>query len=145
VHVRRAHDGSKVVLRLHPRRRVDVAVPRGTAVRLRMAKSRGSVQGIDDVDVVCAKARVDLRDVAGTVRVRSAKSAIDIELARDRETRSVDVAIAKVRFALGLPAARGGAYDLRAAKSRVSAPPSVEGGIPIRVRAAVSHVAIRAA
>jgi hypothetical protein len=143
--VRRADDGSKVVFNLRPRRRVDIAVPRGTAVRLRFAKSRGTVEGLDDIDVRCAKARFDLRDVAGTVRVRSAKSAIDVQLANDRETGAVDVAIAKVRFSLGLPASRGGVYDVRAAKSRVSSPASVEGGIPVRVRAAVSRVSISAA
>ncbi|MBV8748109.1 MAG: hypothetical protein JO103_00185 [Candidatus Eremiobacteraeota bacterium] len=144
VEVRRDEDGRRVVLEVRPRRRLDVFVPPGTALRLEMAQSHGVVYGVDDVDVRCARSRVELRDVAGTIRVQSAKAEVDVDLARDRETRSVDVDVAKSRFALAVPASRGGAYRVETAKSGVTVPPSVEGGIPIAVRAARALVAISA-
>jgi hypothetical protein len=145
VRVRRADDRGRVILSLHPRRRVDVTVPRGTAVRLRLAKGSGRVNGVDDVDLRCAKARVALNDVAGTIRVRAAKGVFDVGLSNERETRSVDIAIAKARLSLDLPAGRGGAYTIEAAQASVTAPPSVEGGIPVAIRAAKARVSIHAA
>lgn len=145
VFLRRSDDGRQVHLNLHPRCRVDVAVPRGTAVRLQLAKSSVVATGIDDVDVLSAKGSLLLRDVGGTIRIRSAQESVDIDLSRERETCSVDVQIAKTRFALCLPASRGGKYRIESAKTSVTAPPSVEGGIPITVRAARAQVAIRAA
>ena len=143
--VHRDDDRGRVTLQLHPRRRVDVTVPRGTGVRLELAKSSGRIQGVDDVDVRCAKVRVALADVGGAIRVRGAKGEFDVGLSRDRETRSVDVDLAKARFWLDLPAGRGGAYSIEAAKASVSAPPSVEGGIPVHIRAAKARIAIHAA
>lgn len=145
VGIRRAADGSRLTLDVAPRRRLDVYVPRGTALRLRVAKSSTAVFGIDNVDVVCAKSTVGLHDVGGRIRVRAAKTAIDVDLARDRETRSVDASIAKSRFDLALPPKRGGRYDVDAAKSRLRLPASVEDGIPIAVRAARAAIDIHAA
>jgi hypothetical protein len=159
VHVRRGDDDANddevgddeivrsraLLLMVHPRSRIDVTVPRGTAVRLEVAKSRSALSGIDDVDVRSAKCSLTLRDVAGTVRIISAKDDIEVELSSERKTRAVDVTVAKGRFALTVPAARGGVYRVNAAKTTLSAPPSVEGGVPVRVRAARSAVLIRAA
>jgi len=143
VHVRR--DGDTLFLMIHPRCRVDVAVPRGTAVRLQVAKSRSTVSGVDGVEVLSAKGSLTLRDVGGHVRIRSAMEEIDVELSTQRETSAVDVMMAKGKFALTVPAARGGIYRVDAAKTTLSAPPSVAGGVPVRVRAAKSDVLIRAA
>ena len=143
--VRRDAERGRVVLNLHPRRRVDVTVPRGTAVRLELAKGIGRIDGVDDVDVRCAKVRVALADVGGAVRVRGAKGIFDVGLSNERETRSVDVEVAKVRLSLDLPTGRGGVYTIQTAKASVSAPPSVEGGIPVSIRAAKARIAIHAA
>ena len=137
--------GGALVLQLHPRCTLDVTVPRGTAVRLRVAKSRSSVAGVDDVDVFSAKGSLRLHDVGGRVRIRSAKEDIEVALSAQRETRDVSVMMAKGKFVLTVPAARGGVYRVDAAKTHVSVPPSVEGGVPVRVRAARSEIAIRAA
>jgi hypothetical protein len=122
-----------------------VRAPEGTAVRVQSAKTRVTLEGLDDVDVLSAKGRIVMRDVAGTVRVRSAAESIDLTLSSARETRSVDVQIARVAFSLVVPAARGGDYRFDTVRSRVSAPPPVEGGIPIRIQGARAEVAIRAA
>ena len=143
--VRRDDERGRVILNLHPRRRVDVTVPRGTAVRLELAKGIGRIDGVDDVDVRCAKVRVALADVGGAVRVRGAKGIFDVGLSNERETRSVDVEVAKARFSLDLPAGRAGAYTIQAAKASVTVPPSVEGGIPVNIRAAKARIAIHAA
>jgi len=147
VHARRAGDASRsaLVLNVHPRSCVDVTVPRGTAVRIEAAKTLIDLTGLDGVDVVSAKGSIAMRDVAGAVRIRSAGETIDVGLSRDRETRSVDIDIARASFSLAVPASRGGRYRIQSARSTVSAPPSVEGGIPVRVRAARAQVAIRAA
>jgi len=144
---RRSDDERGDVLRLdvHPRSSVEVTVPHGTAVRMLSAKTSIVLTGIDDVDVRSAKGTIAMRDVAGTVRVRSASEMVDLRLSRERETRSVDVEIAKALFSLAVPAARGGAYRILTAKSRVNVPPSVEGGIPIRIRGARAEIAVRAA
>ena len=148
VFARRVDDedgGPAIVVDVHPRRRVQLSVPTGTAVRLMFAKSRIGVDGIDDVEVFTAKSEISLHEVAGTVRIRSAKDRLDVALAAQRETRAVDVTMAKSSLELGVPAARGAAFRIRAAKSRVTAPPSAEGGIPVKLRAAKSTVVVRAA
>jgi hypothetical protein len=148
VFARRVEDedgGPAVVVDLHPRRRVELSVPAGSALRLMFAKSRIEVDGIDDVDVFTAKSDVTLHEVAGRVRIRSAKDRLGVALAADRETRGVEVTMAKSSLELDVPAARGGVYRIRAAKSSVTAPPSAEGGIPVKVRAARSNVVVRAA
>jgi len=132
------------VVDLVPRRRVHVQAPLGTAVRLDFAKSRIAVTGLDDVVVRSAKGTAVLRDVAGRVQLHCASDAIDVELSRERETRAVDVMIAKCRFALTVPAARGGDYRISAAGCSVAAPPPVEGGIPVKVRGARSNITISA-
>ena len=143
--VRRDDERGRVILNLHPRRRVDVTVPHGTGVRLELAKGIGRIDGVDDVDVRCAKVRVALADVGGAVRVRGAKGIFDVGLSNERETRSVDVEVAKARLSLDLPTGRGGVYTIQTAKASVSAPPSVEGGIPVGIRAAKARVTIHAA
>lgn len=135
----------EVVVDVHPRRRVEVGVPHGTAVRLMFAKSRIDVHGVDDVDVRTAKSEVKLRDVGGTVRIRSAKDSVGVVLSGERETRAVDVLVAKSALSLELPAARGGAFSISSAKSSVTAPPSTEGGVPVELQAAKSNVVVRAA
>jgi hypothetical protein len=130
------------VVDLVPRRRVEVQAPLGTALRLKFAKSRIDVTGLDDVDVHSAKGRITLRNVAGTLRINSAADSVDVELSHERETRSVDATMAKSGFALTVPASRGGDYRISVANSSVAAPPSVEGGIPITVRGARSKIAI---
>ena len=144
VHDRLAGDGS-LHLDVFPRRNIHVTVPRGTAVRVQSAKAQVTVTGVDDVEVRSAKGSINLRDVGGAVRVRSASDMIDVRLSRERETRSVDVGIAKAMFSLSILASRGGSYRIESAKSLVSAPPSVDGGIPVRIRAARAQIAIRAA
>ncbi|MDB5026826.1 MAG: hypothetical protein JWO66_515, partial [Candidatus Eremiobacteraeota bacterium] len=79
------------------------------------------------------------------IHVRCAKASIEIDLARERETRSVDAEMAKTRFELDLPVARGGVYRIENARGNVSSPASVEGGVPVRIRAAKADVVIRAA
>ena len=143
LHVRR--DDDTLFLMVHPRCKLDVALPRGTAVRLQVAKSRSTISGVDGVEVLSAKGSLTLRDVGGRVSIHSAVEEIDVELSARRETSAVDVRMAKGRFALTVPAARGGVYRVDAAKTRLSAPPSVEGGVPVHVRAAKSDVLIRAA
>jgi hypothetical protein len=138
-------DGPAVIVDVHPRRRVELRVPSGTAVQLMFAKSRIEVDGIDDVDVFSAKSEVTLNEVAGTVRIRSAKDRLGVALAAERETRAVDVSLAKSSLELDVPAARGGAFRIRAAKSSVTAPPSTAGGVPVKVLAARSNVVVRAA
>ncbi|HZO94536.1 MAG TPA: hypothetical protein VFB22_12345 [Candidatus Baltobacteraceae bacterium] len=135
----------RVVLSVRPGRRLDVFVPPGVAVRLCVAKSRSAVYGVDDVDVRCAKSAIHLHDVAGTVRLRCAKTRADVVLARDRATRSVDAEVAKGRVAIAVPSTPGGVYDVRSAKGHVDVPGSVEGGIPVKIRAAKASVAVRAA
>src|SRR5581483_6880842 len=120
----------RVVLSVRPGRRLDVFVPPGVAVRLCVAKSRSAVYGVDDVDVRCAKSAIHLHDVA---------------LARARATRSVDAEVAKGRVAIAVPSTPGGVYDVRSAKGHVDVPGSVEGGIPVKIRAAKASVAVRAA
>jgi hypothetical protein len=143
LHVRR--DDDTLFLMVHPRCKVDVTVPPGTAVRLQVAKSRSTISGVDGVEVFSAKGSLTLRDVAGHVRIHSAMEDIDVELSAQRETSAVDVMMAKGKFALTVPAARGGVYRVDAAKTTLSAPPSVDGGVPVHVRAAKSDVSIRAA
>jgi hypothetical protein len=143
LHVRR--DGDTLFLMVHPRCKLDVAVPRGTAIRLQVAHSSSTISGVDGVEVLSAKGSLTLRDVGGHVNIQSAKEEIDVELSTERETSAVDVMMAKGRFALTVPAARGGVYRVDAVTTTLSAPPSVEGGVPVHVRAAKSDVAIRAA
>ena len=44
------------------------------------------VNGLSDVDVHCARSSVTLRDVAGAVAVHSARAAVNVDLAHDRQT-----------------------------------------------------------
>ena len=132
------------VVDLVPKRRVEVQAPLGTGVQLKFAKSRIAVTGLDDVDVHSAKGNIVLRNVAGAVQIHSAKDSIEVDLSHERETRAVDVMIAKSDFSLTVPATRGGDYRISVANSSVAAPPPTQGGIPVTVHGARSRIAISA-
>jgi hypothetical protein len=77
--------------------------------------------------------------------VDSARAAVKVDLAHDRQTRSVDLSASRSALSLVLPPARGGSYDVHEARSSVVHPEPVADGIPFVVQAARASVAIRAA
>jgi hypothetical protein len=145
VETSREDDGACLILEAQPRRALRILVPKGSALRLEVARSSVRVNGLSDVDVRCARSSVTLRDVAGAVAVHSARAAVKVDLAHDRPTRSVDVSAARSALSLVLPPDRGGSYDVRAARSSVVHPEPVVDGIPFVVEAARASVAIRTA
>jgi hypothetical protein len=145
VEASREGEGARLILEAQPRRALRILLPAGSALRLEVARSSVRVKGLDDVDVHCVRSSVALRDVAGKVAIDSARAAVKVDLARDRQTRSVDLSAARSALSLVLPPDRGGSYDVRTARSSVVHPAPVEGGIPFVVEAARASIAIRVA
>jgi len=145
VEASREDDGARLILAAQPRRALRILVPAGSALRLEVVRSSVRVNGLDDVDVHCVRSSVALRDVAGTVAIDSARAAVKVDLAHDRQTRSVDVSATRSALSLVLPPDRGGSYDVQEARSSVVHPAPVEDGIPFVVQAARASIAIRAA
>jgi hypothetical protein len=145
VDVSREDDGACLILDVRPRSALQIFVPKGSALRIEVARSAVRVTGVSDVDVHCTRSSVTLLDVAGAVAVDSARGAVKVDLAHDRRTRSVDVSATRSALFLVLPPDRGGSYDVRAARSSIVHPPPVADGIPFVVQAARASVAIRAA
>jgi hypothetical protein len=141
----REDDGARLILDAQPRRSLRILVPAGSALRLEVVRTAARVKGLDDVDVHCVRSSVALRDVAGAVAVDSARAAVKVDLAHDRETFSVAVSATRSALSLILPPDRGGSYDVQEARSSVVHPAPVEDGIPFVVQAARASVAIRAA
>jgi hypothetical protein len=145
VEASRDDDGARLILEAQPRSALRILIPAGSALRLEVARSSVHVKGLDDVDVHCVRSSVTLRDVAGAVAVDSARAAVKVDLAHDRQTRSVDLSASRSALSLVLPPARGGSYDVHEARSSVVHPEPVADGIPFVVQAARASVAIRAA
>jgi hypothetical protein len=145
VEASREEDGSRLILDAVPGRALRILVPASSALRLEVARSSAQVKGLDDVDVECVRSSVSLRDVAGAIAVNSARAAVKVDLARDRQTRSVDVSATRSALTVLLPPNRGGSYEVREARSSVVHPAPVADGIPFVVEAARASVAIRAA
>jgi hypothetical protein len=145
VETSREDDGACLILEAQPRRALRILVPKGCALRVEVARSSVRVDGLNEVDVRCSRSSVTLRDVAGVVAIDSARAAVKVELASDRQTRSVHVSATSSALYLVLPPDLGGSYDVRAARSSVIHPPPVADGIPFVVQAARASVVIRAA
>jgi hypothetical protein len=119
-----------------------VVVPRSTHLVVRADHSRVGVRGADGVEVRIAKGALELRDVAGAIRVESTKAYVAVELAPERPTTSIELDCAKSDVCLEIPSTLRASYEVDATKSETAVPASASDGIPVRLRVTKSRLAI---
>jgi hypothetical protein len=119
-----------------------VVVPRGTRVRVHASAGAVSANGLDDIEIVNRVGPIAVRDVGGSVRVRTGAGPIAVMLTKDRAVTGVDVESKAGPIAVAVPRALGADYEIVARTGPVQAPASVEGGVPVRIQAGAGPVAI---
>jgi hypothetical protein len=119
-----------------------VIVPRTTRVLVRAAQGRIGVRGVDGVEVRLAEGAVELRDVAGAIRVNAENAYVGVELASNRATTSLELQCAKSDVCVEIPSTLAACYEIDATNSETNVPGSSSSGIPVRVRVAESRLEI---